>query len=105
NRAENMASEATQHLRAQGNPFALAQSLVDLGNVRRLQRRYSEAESLIDEGTKLFSKSQGEDHPNVAFGLTSRATAHNYESRYDRGEREEGKALAIAEKPAKASHT
>ena len=103
-RAENMASEATQRLRAQGNPFALAQSLIDLGNVRRLQRRYSEAESLIDEGTKLFAKSQGEDHPNVAFGLTSLATAHYYEGRYDFAEQEAQKALAIAEKSSKASH-
>jgi serine/threonine protein kinase len=55
-RAEDMASEGTDRLRAQGNPFALAQSLIDLGNVRRLQRRYSEAESLIDECTKLLAK-------------------------------------------------
>jgi serine/threonine-protein kinase len=104
-RAESMASEATQGLRAQGNPFALAESLIDLGNVRRFQRRFSEAESLIDEGTKLFAKSQGEDHPNVAFGLTSLATAHYYEGRYDLAEQEARKALAIAEKSSKASHT
>jgi serine/threonine-protein kinase len=102
--AEAMASEATQGLRAQGKPFGLAQSLIDLGNVRRFQRRYSEAESLIDEGTKLFAKSQGEDHPNVAFGLTSLATAHYYEGRYDLAEQEARKALAIAEKSSKTSH-
>jgi tetratricopeptide (TPR) repeat protein len=104
-RAESMASEATQRLRAQGNPFALAQSLIDLGNVRRLQRRYAEAGSLIDEGTKLFAKSQGEDHPNVAFGLTSLATAYYYEGRYDLAEQDARKALEIAEKSSKASHT
>ena len=103
--AEDMASEAAQRLRAQGNPFALAQALVDLGNVRRLQRRYAEAESLIDEGTKLFTKSQGEDHPNVAFGLTSLATAYYYEGRYDLAEQEARKAVAISEKSSKASHT
>jgi serine/threonine-protein kinase len=104
-RAEAMASEANKSLRAQGNPFGLAQSLIDLGNVRRLQGRYPEAESLIDEGTKLFAKSQGEDHPNVAFGLTSLATAYYYEGRYDLAEQEARKALAIAEKSSKTSHT
>jgi eukaryotic-like serine/threonine-protein kinase len=103
--AEAMASEATKSLRAQGSPFGLAQSLIDLGNVRRLQGRYSEAESLIDEGTKLFAKSQGEDHPNVAFGLTSLATAYYYESRYDLAEQNARKALVIAEKSSKTSHT
>jgi eukaryotic-like serine/threonine-protein kinase len=103
--AEAMASEANKSLRAQGNPFGLAQSLIDLGNVRRLQGRYPEAESLIDEGTKLFAKSQGEDHPNVAFGLTSLATAYYYEGRYDLAEQDARKALAIAEKSSKASHT
>jgi serine/threonine-protein kinase len=103
--AEAMASEANKSLRAQGSPFGLAQSLIDLGNVRRLQGRYPEAESLIDEGTKLFAKSQGEDHPNVAFGLTSLATAHYYEGRYDLAEQEARKALAIAEKSSKTSHT
>jgi tetratricopeptide (TPR) repeat protein/tRNA A-37 threonylcarbamoyl transferase component Bud32 len=103
-RAEGMASEATQRLRAQGNPFALAQSLIDLGNVRRFQRRYAEAESLIDEGTKLFAKSQGEDHPNVAFGLTSLATAHYYEGRYDLAEQDARRAFAIAQKLPKGSH-
>src|SRR5262249_55245396 len=70
-KADTMASEASQQLRAVGNPFPLAQALIDLGNVRRFQHRYPKAESLIEEGTKLFAKSQGEDHPNVAFGLTS----------------------------------
>ena len=103
-KADAMASEASQQLRAVGNPFPLAQALIDLGNVRRFQHRYPEAESLIEEGTKLFSKSQGEDHPNVAFGLTSLSAVHYDERRYDLAEQDARKALAIAEKSSKTSH-
>ena len=103
-KADAMASEASQQLRAVGNPFPLAQALIDLGNVRRFQHRYPEAESLIDEGTKLFAKSQGEDHPNVAFGLTSLSAVYYDERRYDLAEQDARKALAIAEKSSKTSH-
>ena len=103
-KADAMASEASQQLRAVGNPFPLAQALIDLGNVRRFQHRYPESESLIEEGTKLFSKSQGEDHPNVAFGLTSLSAVYYDERRYDLAEQDARKALAIAEKSSKTSH-
>jgi len=103
-KADAMALEASQQLRAVGNPFPLAQALIDLGNVRRFQHRYPEAESLIEEGTKLFSKSQGEDHPNVAFGLTSLSAVYYDERRYDLAEQDARKALAIAEKSSKTSH-
>ena len=50
-----MASEALRELRTFGDDkFLLAQSLLDLGSVRRLQGRYSEAESLIQEGIILY---------------------------------------------------
>jgi serine/threonine-protein kinase len=103
-KADAMASEASQQLRAVGNPFPLAQALIDLGNVRRFQHRYPEAESLIEEGTKLFAKSQGEDHPNVAFGLTSLSAVYYDERRYDLAEQDARKALVIAEKSSKTSH-
>ena len=103
-KADAMASEASQQLRAVGNPFPLSQALIDLGNVRRFQHRYPEAESLIEEGTKLFAKSQGEDHPNVAFGLTSLSAVYYDERRYDLAEQDARKALAIAEKSSKTSH-
>jgi len=99
-----LASDAVDGLRALGNPFALAQALIDLGGIRRFQRRYTEAESLIDEGTKMYVYAAGEDHPNIAFGLTSRATALLYEGRYDLAEQDARRALAIAEKVAKGSH-
>src|SRR5207247_1824605 len=44
--AEAMASQAVQELRALDNPFPLTEALIDLGDVRRLQHRFSEAESL-----------------------------------------------------------
>lgn len=103
-KADAMASEASQQLRAVGNPFPLAQALIDLGNVRRFQHRYPEAESLIEEGTKLFAKSQGEDHPNVAFALTSLSAVYYDERRYDLAEQDARKALAIAQKSSKTSH-
>ena len=78
--------------------------MIDLGNIRRFQTRYTEAESLIDEGTKLYAQSQGADHPNVAFGLTSLATAHYYEGRYDLAEQDARAALTIVEKIPKGSH-
>jgi tetratricopeptide (TPR) repeat protein len=46
----------------------------------------------------------GDDHPNVAFGLTLLAYAYYYEGRYDRAEQEARKAFAIAEKLPKGSH-
>jgi len=103
-KADALALEASQRLRAIGNPFPLAQALIDLGNVRRFQHRYPEAESLIQEGTNLFAKSLGEDHPNVAFGLTSLSAVYYEEGRYDLAEQDARKALAIAEKSSRTSH-
>ncbi len=103
-RAEAMATVAVSEARALGNSFALTQTLIDLGNVRRFEGRYVEAESLIEEGTNLYAKTMGDDHPNVAFGLTQLAYAYYYEGRYDRAEQEARKAFAIAEKLPKASH-
>jgi len=103
-RADAMATAATNEARALGNPFAMTQTLIDLGNVRRFERRYGDAESLIEEGTRLYAKTMGDDHPNVAFGLTLLAYAYYYEGRYDRAEQEARKAFAIAEKLPKASH-
>jgi tetratricopeptide (TPR) repeat protein len=103
-KADPLASEASQELRAPGGDlFSLAQSLIDLGNVRRLEARYKEADSLILEGTDLYARAQGEDHPNVAYGLTSLATAHYYEGRYDLAEQSARKALKIVEKLPKGA--
>ncbi|HTI36782.1 MAG TPA: serine/threonine-protein kinase [Vicinamibacterales bacterium] len=96
-RAESLAVDAVQDLRAQGAPFGLAQALIDLGNIRRAQHRYAEAESLIEEGTARYARAQGEEHPNVAYGLMSLATVHSAEEQYDRAEREARRALAITE--------
>ncbi len=103
-RADAMATAAASEARALANPFALTETLIDLGNVRRFERRYGEAESLIDEGTKQYAKTMGDDHPNVAFGLTLLAYTYYYEGRYDRAEREARKAFAIADKLPKGSH-
>jgi tetratricopeptide (TPR) repeat protein len=103
-RADQMATAAVNEAQALGNPFAMTQTLIDLGNVRRFERRYGEAESLIEEGTKLFAQAQGDDHPNVVFGLTQLAYAYYYEGRYSRAEQEARKAFAMAAKLAKSSH-
>ncbi len=104
-KAEPLATEAVQQLREPGaDLFSLAQALIDLGNVRRLEGRFPEAVSLIEEGTNLYARAQGRDHPNVAFGLTSLATAYYAEGKYDAAEQEARKALKIVEKLPKG-HT
>ena len=104
-KADSLAWEASQELRALGNEyFSLAQSLIDLGNVRRWERRYAEADSLIQEGTDLYARAQGGDHPNVAFGLTSLAGSRYDQGRYELAEQDARKALAIVEKLPKNSH-
>jgi len=102
--ADGLASGALHELRALGNPFALTQVLVDVGNIRRLQRRFAEAEPLIEEGTRLYAQAQGDDHPNVSFGLARLATTYYDEGRYDLAEREARRALTIAKNVAKGSH-
>lgn len=103
-RADAMASEASQELRAGQYLFQLPQALIDLGNVRRLERRYAEAEAVIEEGTNLYARAQGDDNPNVAFGFASLAMAHYDERRYDLAEQDARRALRIVEKLPKRSH-
>jgi serine/threonine-protein kinase len=97
-KADPLASEAVRDLRPLGDRPSLAQSLIDLGNVRRLQRRYAEADLSIQEGTDLYSQSQGADHPNVAYGLVSLASSRYYQGRYDLAEQDARKAMRIVEK-------
>ena len=95
-KADAFASEASRELRALGTDrFPLAQCLIDLGNIRRLEARYAEADSLIEEGTNLYAQVQGEDHPNVAYGLLSLATSRYYQGRYDLAEEDLHKAQKI----------
>src|SRR5207253_713959 len=97
-KADVMASEASRELQAfGGDRFSLAQALIDLGNVRRLERRYAEADALIEEGTNLYAQAQGADHPNVAFGLTTLAMSRYDQGRYDLAERDARRALRIVE--------
>ncbi len=104
-KADGLAGEASEELRALGKEFfSLAQSLIDLGTIRRLERRYAEADSLIREGTGLYVRAQGPDHPNVAFGLTSLAKSRYDQGRYDLAEEDARKALKIVEKLPKSTH-
>jgi eukaryotic-like serine/threonine-protein kinase len=104
-RADTLASEASSELRAWGRDrFSLGQSLIDLGNIRRAEQRYPEAESLIHEGTALYAQVQGANHPNVAFGLTSLAWAYYYDGKYDLAEEAARKALKIVETLPNGSH-
>jgi eukaryotic-like serine/threonine-protein kinase len=97
-KAEPLAYSASQELRALGEDrFSLAQSLIDLGNIRRLQRRYAEADALIEEGTNLYARSQGGDNPNVAYGLRSLADSHLGEGKNGLAEEEARHALRIVE--------
>ncbi len=102
--ADSMASAAAEELRAGGFVFQLPQALIDLGNVRRLERRYTEAESLIQEGTSRFARAQGDDNPNVAFGLATLAMTHYDEGEYRLAEQDARKALKIADKLPQGSH-
>ena len=104
-KADAMASEASQQLRMLGSDrFSLAQSLIDLGTVRRLQGRYAEADPLIEEGTNLYIRAQGESHPNVAFGLVSLAQSRYDQGRYDLAEQETHQAIEILDKLPKQTH-
>jgi tetratricopeptide (TPR) repeat protein len=104
-RADPLASEAAQELRAAGGDrFSLAQSLIDLGNVRRLESRYADAESLIWEGTRLYAQAQGDDHPNVAYGLLMLSTLHYYQGSYDLAEQDARRVLKIVEKLPKGTN-
>jgi tetratricopeptide (TPR) repeat protein len=103
-KADPLASEAVRDLRPLGDRPSLAQSLIDLGNVHRLQGRYSEADQLIQEGTDLYAQSQGADNPNVAYGLVSLANSRYYQGRYDLAEQGVRKAMSIVEKLPKNAH-
>lgn len=104
-KADTLASEASRELRAfGGDRVSLAQSLIDLGNIRRLETRYAEADALIQEGTNLYARALGDDHPNVAYGLLSLATSRYYQGRYDPAERNARAALAIVKKLPPGTH-
>jgi tetratricopeptide (TPR) repeat protein len=98
-KAGRLASEASQELRSYGGDrFSLAQSLIDLGNIRRLEKRYTDADALIREGTNLYVEALGDDHPNVAYGLASLAMSHCDQGRYDLAEQDARAAVNIVEK-------
>ena len=98
-KADPLASEAVRELRSWGGDrVSLAQTLIDLGTIRRLQVRYAEAEALIQEGTNLFALAVGNDHPNVAYGLLSLSSLHYYESKFDQAAQEARQALNIVKK-------
>jgi serine/threonine-protein kinase len=103
-KADPLASEAARDLRALGTErFGLAQSLIDLGNVRRLQERYSESEPLIQEGTNLYAQLQGDHHPNVAYGTWILSSLHYDQARYDLSEQDARKVLEIVEQLPKGT--
>jgi tetratricopeptide (TPR) repeat protein len=87
-----------------GNLFSLAQSLIDVGTVRRLQGRYREAEPLMQEGTNFYIQLYGDDHPNVAYGVWCLSTLHYYEGRYDLAEQDARRVLKIVKKLPKGTN-
>ncbi|HKD06723.1 MAG TPA: serine/threonine-protein kinase [Bryobacteraceae bacterium] len=103
-KADSLASEAVRELRGVRDRPSLAQALIDLGNIRRLQGRYVEADASLQEGTKLYEKAQGSDHPNVAYGLISLATSRYYQGKYDLAEKDARRANEIVAKHAGGSH-
>ena len=102
--ADPLASEALRELRPLGDRPSLAQALIDLGNIRRLQGRYAEADASIQDGTDLYAQAQGSDNPNVAYGLISLASSYYHQGRYDLAEIEVRRAIEIVEKHAARSH-
>ena len=97
-RADPLALEASQQLRALGEDrFLLAQSLLDLGNVRCFEGRYAEAEPLIQAGIRIYTETQGADHPNVAYGLRILSTLHYYQGRYALAEQDAQRILEIVQ--------
>jgi eukaryotic-like serine/threonine-protein kinase len=104
-RADELATEASSELRHWGRDrFSLGQSLIDLGNIRRVEQRYSDAELLIQEGSNLYAQVQGATHPNVAFGLTSLAWAYYYDGKYDLARETARNAFKIVELLPNGSH-
>jgi serine/threonine protein kinase len=98
-KADALASEASRELRAFGlDRVSLAQSLIDLGNIRSLQERYADADALLEEGTNLYAKAQGDGHPNVAYGWLCLADSNYRQARYDAAEQDIRQAQAILEK-------
>jgi tetratricopeptide (TPR) repeat protein len=102
--AEPLATEASQELRSLGDRPSLAQSLIDLGNIRRFRGRYTEADALLQEGTDLYAQVQGRDNPNVAYGLISLSASRYYQGKYDLAEKDARRALEIVEMHAPRSH-
>ena len=103
-KADLLASDAARQLRELEDRPSLAQALIDVGNIRRLQGKYSEADALLKEGTDLYAQAQGGDHPNVAYGLIGLATSRYYQGRYDLAEKDARRAIEIAEKRAAGGH-
>jgi len=98
-KADPLANDAVMALRVFGaDRIALAQSLLNLGSVRRMEKRYAEAEALIGEGIGIYRQVQGADHPHVAGGLLVLASVHCDESRYDRAEQDARQAQEIVTK-------
>jgi serine/threonine-protein kinase len=98
-KADPLASGAVQALRAFGDDrIALAQSLLNLGNVRRMQKRSAEAEALTREGIGLYRQVQGDDHPHVAGGLLALAFVHYDEGHFDWAEQDARQARTIVAK-------
>jgi serine/threonine protein kinase len=104
-KADPLSREASRELRALGDRPSLAQSLIDLGNIRGFQGRYAEADASIQEGTDLYAQSQGGDNPNVAFGLISLARSRYEQGRYDLAEQDARKGMKIVEKLPKNTHS
>jgi serine/threonine-protein kinase len=95
-KADPLAYEAVQSLRAfGGDHIALAQSLLNLGNVRRLEKKFPEAEALTREGIDLYRQVQGNGHTHVAGGLLALASVHYDEARYDLAEQDAHQAQEI----------
>jgi serine/threonine-protein kinase len=103
-KADRLASDAASELRTLADRPSLAQALIDLGNVRRMEGRYAEAAVSIQEGTDLYAQAQGADHPNVGYGLITLATSRYYEGRYDLAEQIARKAIKILEMLPRKTH-
>ncbi|MEO0558837.1 MAG: serine/threonine-protein kinase [Bacteroidota bacterium] len=76
---------------------ALAVNLSNQGLILMDLGRYEEAGPLLDESIALTRQYRGEEHPNLAFALNSRAGIYQHRGDLDRAIADERRAIEIGE--------
>jgi tetratricopeptide (TPR) repeat protein len=75
-----------------------ATNLNNLAGVYYVQRRYKEAEPLLQQALQLRRRLLGEEHPDVASNLNNLAGLYQFQGRYSEAEPLYKQALEISER-------